>query len=369
MRAVLKGFMRMMEGRIMSKLMEKITLRGMTVKNRAVRSAVHSFLGNRDGSMSEAEYRMYEELAANDIGLIVTGHCSVSPNGMANEDQTAIYADTFIGQLKRLRDVVHPYGAKLVAQINHAGPRAVHNDDLAGVSARELKKGKRARALSLDEIAVVRSQFIDAAYRVKRAGLDGVQLHAAHSYLLSQFLDETFNKREDAYGGTAENRFRLLREIIEGIRETCGDDFPVLVKINNDTATNDAQYERSMIYMLSEFRRLGVAAAELSGYDFLSQPKTATAYYLPRAKKLRNAVDLPLILVGGMRSLADMNRALDAGIDMVSLGRPLICEPDLLPKLLSGREKSQCINCNRCFVLPKVKPGVRCALKRARREK
>lgn len=348
----------------MEKILEEIQLQHIRVKNRFVRSAVHSFLGTMDGKISEAEFAMYEELAKSDIGLIITGHCSVSPKGMANDNQTAIYADAFIPQLQRLKQTVSKYGAKIVAQINHAGPRAINNDDLAGVMERELKKGKHARALTLEEIDEIRVQFIDAAYRAKQGGMDGVQIHAAHSYLLSQFIDETFNQRTDRYGGSIENRFRLVKEIIVGIQDKCGTDFPVFIKINNDTATNNAWYEADTLYMLNECSHLGVEAAELSGYDFLSQPKTASVYYLERIARLKKAVKLPLILVGGVRSLSDMDAVLTNEIDMVSLGRPLIAEPDLLPKLLGGQEKAKCLGCNRCFAIPKIKPGVRCVLHR-----
>lgn len=348
----------------MSKVLNEIQLRHLRIKNRLVRSAVHSFLGSTDGLMTAAEYEMYETLAKGGVGLIITGHCSVSLLGMANDNQTGIYEDAFIPQFRKLRELVQPFGVKIVAQINHAGPRAIQNDDPAGPSASELKKGKYCRALTLEEIAAIRAQFIDAACRAQQAGLDGVQIHAAHSYLLSQFMDETFNHRTDDYGGTPENRFRLTHEILMGIKARCGADFPVFIKLNSDTATNDAQYERDLIDMLETFAQSGAEAIELSGYDFLSQPKTAATYYLERAARCRAAVDLPLALVGGVRSLADMESVMDAGIDMISLGRPLICEPDLIKRLLGGQERSQCLCCNRCFVLPKIKPGMRCVRRR-----
>lgn len=350
----------------MSRILESVRLRHLSIKNRLARSAVHSFLGNMDGSISDAEYAMYEELAEHGVGLIITGHCSVSPKGMANDNQTAIYADAFIAQFKKLMAVTRPYDTRIVVQINHAGPRAVGVEDLAGVSAAELKKGKRCRALTLPEIEEIVRQFVDAAHRLQQAGVDGVQIHAAHSYLLSQFIDETFNQRTDAYGGKIEGRFRIVREIIEGIKAKCGEAFPVLIKINADTATNDDQYARDLVYILQTLSALGVEAAELSGCDFISQPKEARLYYLERARKLSQAVDLPILLVGGVRTLADMDAVLAEGIHMVSLGRPLICESDLLPRLLNGQERSACLGCNRCFALPKIKPGIRCVLHRKR---
>lgn len=349
----------------MAKLLEEIQLKHMKIKNRVVRSATHCFLGNADGTMTDAEYAMYEELAKNDVGLIITGHCSISPIGMANEDQTAIYDDTFIPQFEKLHQLVKPYQTKIIAQINHAGPRAVNQEELAGVSAAELKKGKVARELTLAEIDKIKKEFIDAAYRVKQSGLDGVQIHAAHSYLLSQFIDKTFNHRTDAYGGSLENRFRIIREIIVGAREKCGEDFPIFIKINNDSRTEDDAYEAELLYMLKELETLEIEAVELSGVDFISQPRTATNYYIDRIARIKKAVpELSIVLVGGVRSLADMDQVLTKGVDMIAMSRPFICEPDILQRLFDGQEKSKCLNCSKCFVLPKIKKGIRCVLKR-----
>ena len=187
-----------------------------------------------------------------------------------------------------------------------------------------------------------------------------MQLHAAHSYLLSRFLDPTFNKRTDEYGGTAENRFRMTEKIVKGIKETCGADFPVLIKINCDTAADNDTYEQDMCYFLRRAEELDVTLVELSGVDFINQPRTATLYYLDRAVRLKKAVPaLPLSLVGGVRSLADMEKVLASGIDMVSLGRALIAEDDFIAKAKNG-EKSICVSCSRCFVLPNKHPGIRC---------
>ena len=214
----------------------------------------------------------------------------------------------------------------------------------------------------MEEIHHIEQCFIAAAKRLQSAGCDGVQLHAAHSYLLSRFIDPTFNQREDAYGGTIENRFRMVEEIICGIHEACGKDFPVLIKVNVDTKAEDAEgYHRDMVWLLRRAKALGVELVEFSGVDFINLPKTATLYYLPQVKRLRAEVpDMPLSLVGGVRSLADMEAVIKAGIECVSLGRSLIAEPDFVTKELAGGEKSICVSCSRCFVLPHMHPGIRC---------
>lgn len=347
----------------MSRLDDPIVLGKLACKNRIIRSATHSFLGSPDGKITDEEISMYETLAKNGVGLIITGHCCVAPGGRANEEQINVYDDSCIEGLRRAAETVHAHGAKFVVQLSHAGPRAIDTEDLADVTARELKKNRHAREMTVAEIRAVAKAFINAAVRVKQSGADGVQLHAAHSYLLSRFLDTTFNQRTDEYGGDKEGRFRIVEDIIRGIQEACGDDFPVLVKINCDSKTDDDAYERDLVYMLSRTKRMGVALVELSGVAFLDEPRDKHVYYLSRASRLRRVVEQPLSLVGGIRSLEDIERVLEDGIDMVSMSRAFVCEPDILPKLKAG-ESSQCLSCNRCFVIAHLHPGMRCVRQR-----
>lgn len=332
------------------------------LKNRVLRSAVHSFLPSQEGYMTEAEYQMYEQLAKNGVGTIITGHCCVDALGRANPEQVNIYADCFAEQFRRAAASVQAEGARFIPQLSHAGPRAIDNDDLVDVVARPLKKDREARALTIEEIQHIEHCFIDAAKRLQAVGADGVQLHAAHSYLLSRFIDPTFNQRTDAYGGSIADRFRIVEEIVHGIKETCGETFPVFIKINIDTKHEDkAAYHEDMVWILKRCWEIGVELVELSGVDFINQPKTATLYYLEEAARLKQLVpEQPLSLVGGVRSLADMEAVLAAGIDAVSLGRALIAEPDFVTKSLAGAEKSICVSCSRCFVLPNMHPGIRC---------
>lgn len=344
-----------------SSVTESIMVGNKRCRNRIIRSAVHSFLGTEDGFMTSAEYDMYHQLAVSGIGLIITGHCAVSCKGRANDNQTNLFSDVYIESLAQAAKAVHEAGALFAVQLSHAGPRAVGVDDLADVSARPLKKHREARELAVEEIAAIEQNFIMAAKRAQKAGADAVQLHAAHSYLLSRFLDRTFNQREDEYGGSAEHRFSIVENIIKGIKNSCGESFPVLVKINSDSKTDDADYEKDLLFMLRRMKVLGVALVEFSGVDFINQRRGTTLYYLERAARLRRQVDMMMSLVGGVRSLADMEKVLSKGLDMVSLGRPFICEPDFLMRVLSDQKKlSDCVSCNRCFVLPHLHPGMRC---------
>ena len=158
------------------------------------------------------------------------------------------------------------------------------------------------------------------------------------------------NHRQDDYGGCPENRFRLALEIIQGNQDACGG-LPILIKINSNLpdAQADLAFEGDLETVLHLCRQAGVAAAEVSGCDFRSFPRQAPPYYLARAARLRKACGLPLLLVGGIRSDAHIRQVLEAGLDMVSLCRPLICQPDLVLRLQQGPYTSPRLSCNQCF--------------------
>lgn len=348
----------------MTFLDSSVQLPHLKLKNPFLRSAVHSFLGTEDGFMTDAEYNMYDELSKNGLGLIITGHCCVAAGGLANKEQIRIDDDCYIDQFKKAAALVHENGSRLMVQINHAGPRAIDTTDWADASEDDVKKNQHARAMTIEEIEKVRDAFIKSAQRLKDTGVDGVQIHAAHSYLLSRFIDATFNHRTDNYGGPIENRFRLCEEIISGIKKACGADFPVAIKINNDTITDDEQYEKDMHYVIEKCLSLGIEFIEWSGVDFLNQPRTATLYYFDRIARLAAFEPrLAMSIVGGVKSLADIEKVLQSPIKLISLGRALICEPDILKRLAAkSTERSSCLSCNRCFALPHLHKNVRCVL-------
>lgn len=350
----------------MKSIFDEITLNNITVKNRIARSATHSYLGNLNGTLSRADLDIYEQVAENNNGLIFTGHCYVSePLGKVTADQLALYDDIFIDKFKPMIDSAHKHNCKIVAQISHAGAQSQYKhkngEMLAAPSDIEHSAGNPACALTVPEIDRIRDDFVDAAYRAKQAGFDGIQVHCAHNYLLCEFISPVFNFRNDMYGGSVENRFRLPREIIEGIRLKCGVNFPIFVKLNSNIERNDDSYERDLLYIIQQLEELRIEAVELSGCDFIAKKNSSSMFYLERAARMKAQTNIPIILVGGIRSLEDMQRVLDSGIDMISLCRTLICEPDLISRLISGQPKAKCINCSKCFSLPREK-GIRCIL-------
>lgn len=300
---------------------------------------------------------IYEELARNEVGLIISGHLYVSSEGRASDDQNAINTDEVIPRLKQVVAGVHQYGGKFIAQLAHAGAKA-RVECPVGPSKLVLRGDTPCSELTHEQMRSIRHDFINAAKRAKLAGFDGVQVHMAHGYLLSEFTTPEHNLRQDEYGGSVENRFRFPREIILGIKQACGEQYPIFVKINSNVPTNDESYESDLLYMINEFESLGVEAVELSGCDLGTKKYTDHNYYLERVSRLAELTDMPLILVGGIRSLSDIEHVLQNGIAMVSFSRPFICEPNLIHQLKSGH-KSKCVSCNNCYGLYYQK-GKRC---------
>ncbi|MCB6367148.1 NADH:flavin oxidoreductase [Intestinibacillus massiliensis] len=348
----------------MSKIFEEVRFPHVTFKNHVARSATNDYAGNEDGTVSEFQMGLYRELAQGGVGMIITGHYAVCPLGRNDIHQNALWDDSFIASQRRLTDMVHENGSKIVAQINHAGAKAqaaaIGGAQPVAPSAVEVAPGVMPRALTAEEIAQVEDDFAAAALRAKQAGFDGVQVHCAHGYLFSQFIDPAHNKRADAYGGSVENRFRIVEETLRKVKAAVGGTFPVFIKIHCNAVEGDAQFASDLVYMLKAAAALGVEAAEISGFDFAKQPRDKRLYYMERARRAREASGLPVILVGGIRTLAEMDEVLDGGLDMVSLSRPFVCQPDILKRLQAG-ESSKCIGCFGCFSCYQ-KTGKRCVL-------
>lgn len=309
-----------------------------TAKNRIIRSATNDHLGNLDGTVSEAEIVMYDSLAANEVGTIITGHMSVAPDlGLrADEAQLSIGDDSFISGLSRIASKIQDYGVLAIAQISLAGPKGLNPFDF--------------NTLTTEEMERIRDWFIAAAKRAEEAGFDGVQVHLAHWYLLQAVLNTDINKRTDKYGGNPENCLRLPLEIVKGIRETCGKDFILTVKMNaHNTLAGEADSEL-LAYYASKLTEAGAVLVELSGADFNHKDRKAELYYLEEARKLKEAhPEIKMSLVGGIFSKDTIERALEV-TEFASLARTLLTQPDFVRKMKDGTEtKSRCIHCNKCF--------------------
>ena len=224
-----------------------------------------------------------------------------------------------------------------------------------------------------EEIKDTINAFRDGAIRAHKAGFDGVQIHAAHGYLLSQFLSPYFNKREDEYGGDIENRARIVLDVVRSVRDAVGERFPVLVKINTEDFLDGGFSVDDMLRVARLLEKSGVDAIELSGGTILgiyignfnisfSWIGEGGTYYEEAAKRYKSEIRIPLMLVGGIRSYEVSRRLVEEGLsDYISLCRPLIREPDLIRRWESGDTRdAECVSDNACFQPGIEGKGVQC---------
>ena len=219
-----------------SVLFEPIKIGALTTPNRFVRSATHDFMADESGCVTDRQVALFDRLAQGEVGLIITGHAFVEPRGKASLFQTAVYDDRFIAGLRRIPAAVHRTPARILLQIAHAGRQTKEKFaggiPMAPSAVHEPVFKLMPHPMSPVEIRTVIRAFVAAAGRAREAGFDGVQLHAAHGYLLSAFLSPHTNRRRDVWGGSLENRLRMTLEIVAGIQNLAGPDFLLTVKLN-----------------------------------------------------------------------------------------------------------------------------------------
>ncbi len=340
----------------------------LNLPNRLIRSATQDPFGPPDGTATQAQIDLHSEIAASGVPFLITAYTYVSPEGRATPIQVGFCQEEHYASQKKVVDAVHAKGAKIALQINHAGQNVFFTPDLpdptplAPSGNMKAPNGLMTREITTQDMDRLCEDYVKAAVKGKQIGFDAVQLHCAHGYLLNQFLDPNFNQRSDEFGGSAENRFRFVKKILLALRAALGDEYPILVKVNTNCAGEaDVAFANDIVYFCQQFEALGVDAIELSGFDWIAQGKAKNHnYYMERAKAVRAAVQTPLILVGGVRSQADLDEVLAAGMDFISMARPFIAQPDLIRHLEAG-EDAKCISCSKCFVLWE-REGRRCVL-------
>lgn len=362
----------------MSRLFEATCINGLVLTNRFVRSATWEGLASPDGSSTEALVKVSADLARGGVGLIVSGHAYVSAEGRASQQQLGVHADEMIPGLEEMTAAVRAAGGAIALQIAHAGLRGVAGPGgpaPLGPSVLQTDDGPVGREMTPDDLGAVTQAFARAATRAQAAGFDAVQIHAAHGYLLSQFLSPFFNKREDGYGGDVRNRARLAVEVLEAVRRAVGPGFPVFVKLNSEDFIPGGLTVGDMLKTAGLLVGAGIDAIELSGGTYLSGDKKSMrqgnpapgepeAYYEEAAKRYKKEVRAPLMLVGGIRTFETAERLIAEGAtDYISLCRPLIREPDLVARWRSGdKAPASCLSDNRCFVRGLKGRGVECVV-------
>ncbi len=359
----------------MSKLFEVSEINGMKLSNRFVRSATWEGMAAEDGACTPKLTEMMTALAEGGVGLIITSHAYVSPEGQAGPWQLGICRDECVPGFESMTNAVHDKGGKIVMQLAHAGyfafAKLTGQTPMAPSAVAGFAKGPR-REMTVEDIRHVVSAYGAAAKRAQQAGFDGVQIHSAHGYLLSQFLSPAFNQRNDQYGGDIRSRARALIEVLQSVRRAVGQDYPVLVKMNcQDFIDNGLTLEDSLqaAALLAEN---GIDAIELSGgiltggklspsrMGIKSQAKEA--YFQHNAIAFKKQIHVPLILVGGNRSFQVAEHLIDDGVaDYISMSRPLIREPDLINRWKSGDlAKAACVSDNMCFEPARKGEGIYC---------
>ncbi len=359
----------------MRNLFEVSEINGMKLANRFVRSATGEGMAADDGACSPKLLELMVGLARGGVGLIISSHAYVSPAGQAGPWQLGAYDDKLLPGLTAMTTAVHQNGGKIVMQLAHAGyfayAKLTGQTPLAPSNVEGFAKGPR-QEMTVEDIQGVVKAYGAAASRAQRAGFDGVQIHSAHGYLLSQFLSPAFNQRQDKYGGDIRNRARALVEVLREIRQAVGKDYPVLAKMNcQDFIENGLQPEdsRRAGKMLVEN---GIDAIELSGGVLIGgklspsrmgiKSEEKEAYFQNEARAFKSEVNVPLILVGGNRSFQVAERIVSEGVaDYISMSRPLIREPDLVNRWRSGdRGRAACVSDNMCFEPARKGNGIYC---------
>lgn len=322
------------------KIYEKIQIGEVTVPNRLVRAAVVTQTGSPEGRVTDATIAHYKARAGGNLGLIVTGMLGVHVSGKGIPSQLMIDTDEAVESLRRLTEAVHEAGpAKIFAQIAHCGSKTdprITGAPLMGPSAvmnRGLRPGQTApipEEMTKDQIWEVEDAFILAAQRAVRAGFDGVELHAAHAYLLNQFYSPLTNLREDEYGGSLENRLRITTEILRGVRESVGSKTAVSVRfgacdyMEGGSTLEDAARGAALL------EEAGADLIDASGgmCRYILQGRTDAGYFRDMTRAIKGACKIPVVLSGGVHTAEEAEALLQEGAaDLIGAARVLLQNP------------------------------------------
>ena len=390
-------------------IFEPALIGGISIRNRFIRSATHEGMGDADGAPLESLEKLYVHLARGGVGAIVTGYAGVLPQGRCSfPGMLMMHDDSLVSAYRRLVEAVHREGSALIMQIAHCGSqtRSVVTGmrTVAPSPIRDRHYSEEVpQELTERGIREIIDAFVDAAERAQAADFDGVQLHMAHGYLLAQFLSGYTNRRQDRWGGSLENRFRIVAEIMAGIRRRLGN-YPVLAKMNGYDGMRGGMRPDEAVKVAMMLEASGCSAVEISSgtigeglaimrgprlpmaavltanfkYKSIpemlkpamarilpvlvpSSPKPLRGYNLDAARAVKAAVSIPVIVVGGLHRLDDASKAIaDGTADFVSMSRPFIIEPSIVRKYEEGRQNaSRCTMCNHCAIMIETEP-LRC---------
>ena len=329
----------------MKNIFESVELKNLTLKNRLIRSATWEGIAAVDGGIADNAYAIYEELAKGGIGGIITGFTSVADNDRYFGGMMRLSRDELIPDYKKLTDIIHKENTPVIAQLALG---AYYREKKSGIT-----KQVEPDEMTTEEIEIVVRQFTKAAKRAEKAGFDGVQIHAAHFFFLSRFISPAVNHRTDEYGKNTKGRMKILLDILEEIRKAAPT-LHITIKINSDDFALGGLDEEESLVICKTLADAGIDSVEVSGNGTSVggiRPHINEAYFGKFAARLADETDIPVILVGGLRSRDTMENILNnTKIELLSLSRPLLREPNF-PNLMKNGEttESKCVSCNACY--------------------
>lgn len=349
----------------MRELFDTTTIKGMKIKNRFVRSATWENKTTHDGHMTPELYSIYEELAKNEVGMIITGYANVVQEEQPNPGMMGIYDDSFIQEYQSLTDLVHQYDSKIILQVAYGGTKTTYNIGsrviFAPSKVPEIATNTLGKEMTKQDIEYIVAAFGESARRAKESGFDGIEIHGAHTYLINQFLSPYYNRRTDEYGGSLENRMRFLKEIYYAMRKQVGEDYPIFVKLTATEFFDGGQSFEDTKVICKEMEKIGIDAIELSGnvhgkaksmvgQMFEGYEIEAEGYFYRYGEEISKEVQIPIITVGGLSHIEKIEEILqNTNIQYFALARPLLAEPHLVRRWKEGdRSAVKCIRCSKC---------------------
>ncbi len=318
---------------------------GTVLKNRIVKAAMSDSLGDGTGHPTPAQARLYQRWAQGGVAASIIGEVQCSPDFAEKPGNLVLNKAADTHRFREIAARGSENGALLWLQLGHAGAMAYPPTSRArGPSALDLP-GLTCAALTLDDIRALPAEFARTARLARDTGFGGVEIHAAHGFLLSQFLSPLFNQRQDEYGGGLDNRMRLLLEVIAEVRSAAGPDFPVAVKLNSSDQLEGGLREEDALAVIAALDGTGIDLIDISGGTYFPGAKSASdsggsgPYFVQFAERARRVTDKPLMATGGFKTLAQAEAAVAGGaVDVVGLARLLVLEPSIADLWRQGRK-------------------------------
>lgn len=348
-----------------SRLFEPMKIGKLEIKNRFVVPAMDSHYTNEQHQFTYQALHYYGERALGGFGLIISEFLCVSEEGLAEKTQAGIFDDCFIPMLTQLTERIHQNGSVIFAQLQHSGrlqgKGTTHLSAVGASCIPDRAKPISVHELTTEEVQIIIQKFVEAAKRAQKAGFDGIEIHGAHGYLLAQFLSKGVNKRIDCYGGNITNRARIVCEIIKGIKESCGEDYPIIVRTSGDEGYYGGNSIEDAMAQAMLFENAGADALHISYGTAIQSYYVNNGFNIDNVRKVKSVVSIPVIGVGRINDATlALSTIQSQAMDFVALGRQSICDPHFPRKVEEGRlnEILTCTGCmQRCLYTSSFEDG------------